>query len=324
MLPVKQILRKFPEKFSFCFAYGSGVKKQAGYTSEQLKDTLIDLMFCVDDTKQWHTDNLKMNAAHYSCIKLLGPSNIKRVQENFGAKVYCNTLVPIENGCSIKYGVISSGHLVQDLNNWADLYVAGRLHKPVQILIPPNSQKIIDALDKNLKNAILTACLLLPQKFSYFDLFYQIAKLSYSGDFRMIFGENKDKVKNIVQPQIESFINLYTPHLKQFSFCLQLPDGVCSSNEKLIFQDKRSQVIVSHLNDLPNNVVCKLLNNRPITEESLEMLAKDPKLSSRVAKSLESIVWRSSVTQSIKNIPTAGLTKAIRYSWKKVLKTFSK
>lgn len=324
MLPVHQILKKFPQKFAFCFAYGSGVKKQAGYTNEQLKDTLIDLMFCVDNAEQWHAENVHMNAEHYSCVKLLGASNIARIQEKFGANVYCNTLVPIETGCSIKYGVLSSKHLVRDLNDWTDLYVAGRLHKPIQILIPPNSQSITDALDRNLRSAIVAACLLLPQKFSYFDLFYHIAKLSYSGDFRMIFGENKDKVKNIVQPQLESFIDLYKPHLKQFSFCLQIPDVMSPHSERLISQDKSQQTLVKHLNGLPNNVMIKLLGRQPKTEDELIRLAKDPKLPSNFARSLESIVWRSSVTQSIKNIPTAGLTKAIRYSWKKALKTFSK
>lgn len=324
MLPVKQILKKFPQNFSFCFAYGSGVKKQTGYTNDQLKDTLIDLMFCVDDAKQWHAENIKMNSEHYSCIKLMGASNIARVQEKFGAKVYCNTLVSIENGCSIKYGVISSTDLLRDLNDWTDLYVAGRLHKPVQILIQPNSPNISNALELNLKNAITSACLLLPQKFSYYDLFYQIAKLSYSGDFRMIFGENKDKVRNIVQPQLESFIDLYTPLLKKFSFCLNLPNKEYSNNEKIISQDKSSQVLLRHLQELPNNVICKLLTRQPKTEENFKLLANDANLQSRVAKSIESIVWRSSITQSIKNIPTAGLAKAFRYSWKKALKTFSK
>lgn len=322
MLLINRILKKFPHKFAFCFAYGSGVKKQTGYTDEALKNTLIDLMFCVDDPTKWHTENLKLNNSHYSCIKLLGATNLSRVQENFGAKVYCNTLVPIENSCSVKYGVISSKHLVRDLVDWTDLYVAGRLHKPVQVIIPPNCDSINEALDRNYKNAIASACLLLPQRFSYFDLFYQISKLSYSGDFRMIFGENKDKVRNIVQPQLESFIALYAPHLNEFSHCLQLPQAV-NSNEEIV-QNKSTDIICKHLHQLPSTVILKLLKNQPKSNKTLEILAKDPQLPSKVAKCLESIVWRSSVTQSLKNIPTAGLAKSISYSWKKALKTFSK
>lgn len=37
------------------------------------------------------------------------------------------------------------------------------------------------ALDKNLKSAVTTACLMLPESFSEEDLFIEIAGLSYSG-----------------------------------------------------------------------------------------------------------------------------------------------
>lgn len=35
----------------------------------------------------------------------------------------------------IKYGVISTEALIDDLMHWKTLYVAGRLHKPVSITI---------------------------------------------------------------------------------------------------------------------------------------------------------------------------------------------
>lgn len=306
-----RILTQFPDKFAFCFAYGSGVKKQSGYTEADLKDTLIDLIFCVDDPLQWHKQNMAANPSHYSFMRLLGPSAVANFQTNYGAKMYCNTLVPIGDNCTIKYGVITTNDLCNDLNRWTDLYVAGRLHKPVTALTAPNAPRIHEAIEQNLKSAIRVALLLLPAAFSYYDLFYEIAQMSYKGDFRMVFGENKDKVRNIVRPQLDEFVQLYQPHLKQFSHCLHVPNSVDFRSDQ-IEQSKSDDTIELHLRDLPGNLASRIDNTR-----------RNFDLEKRVRAAMAQIVCRSSITQSLKNIPTAGVSKSLRYSWRKVLKTFS-
>lgn len=306
-----KILTRFPKDFAFCFAYGSGVKKQAGYTEATIKETLIDLIFCVDDPLQWHTQNIAMNPSHYSFMRFLGPSVISKYQTNYGAKMYCNTLVPIDSNCMIKYGVITVNDLCDDLNHWTDLYVAGRLHKPVTPLIEPNTSHIHTAIENNLKSAIRVALVLLPTEFSYYDFFYEIAQMSYKGDFRMIFGENKDKVRNIVQPQLEEFVHLYQPHLEQFSHCLHVPKSMDLLTER-IKQSKSPDTIQNHLRDLPKNLANIL--NKTQNNHNLE---------TRLRASMAQIVWRSGLSQSLKNIPAAGLLKSVQYSWRKALKTFS-
>lgn len=306
----KRILSTFPDKLAFCFAYGSGVKKQSGYTEAALKDTLIDLIFCVDDPLQWHTRNIAMNPSHYSFMRSLGPSAIAKFQTNYGANIYCNTLVPIDENCMVKYGVIATNDLCNDLNHWTDLYVAGRLHKPVTALIEPNGKHIESAIEKNFTNAICVALLLLPAEFSYYDLFYEIAQMSYNGDFRMVFGENKNKVRNIVQPQLEGFVHLYQPHLRQLSHCLHLPNST-DFREGRIEQSKSPEIIRYLLRGLPKSLEDEL--------NASEIGDMNKLLKGIMAKK----VRRSSITQSIKNIPTAGLSKSMRYSWQKALKTFS-
>ena len=50
-----------------------------------------------------------------------------------GAGVYFNPMVPW-GGRLIKYGVVEASRAQRDLEHWTDLYVSGRLHKPVREL----------------------------------------------------------------------------------------------------------------------------------------------------------------------------------------------
>lgn len=309
-----RILARFPYRFSYAFAYGSGVKQQTGYSASDPKDSLIDLVFCVDDPLSWHAENIRLNPSHYSCMRFFGAQTVANFQMKYGAKVYCNTLIPIEDGHCIKYGVISTDDLCADLSRWTDLYIAGRLHKPVSTLVRPNCDRVRDALNMNRVSAVRAGLLLLPAEFTYFDLFYAIAQLSYAGDFRMTFGEKKDKVRNIVSPQMQSFFELYLPHLKVFSANLRLPNEH-ELSDGLLKQDKSLVVIRQQLKQLPQTVLTKCGGEVECDDVARMQL--------KLRKSLATIVGRSSISQSLKNIPTAGLTKAIRYSWKKVLKTFS-
>lgn len=139
----------------------------------------------------------------------------------------------------------------------------------------------------------------------------------------MVFGENKDKVKNIVQPQMGQFHELYLPFMKQFKWCLHVSDAF---KGETMHQDKALHVIRRHVELLPFGVSNQLLLDDYIEakEAGLWRLASNPQLPRLVSKVIADIVWSSSARQSLKNIPTAGLTKAVRYAWQKALKTFSK
>uniref|UniRef100_A0A8C6IFG7 Phosphatidate cytidylyltransferase, mitochondrial n=1 Tax=Mus spicilegus TaxID=10103 RepID=A0A8C6IFG7_MUSSI len=126
---LRRILAHFPEDLSLAFAYGSMVYRQAGPNAHQ-ENPMLDLVFTIDDPVAWHAMNLKKNWSHYSFLKFLGPRIISSIQNNYGAGVYFNPLVRCD-GKLIKNGVISSGTLIEDLLNWNNLYIAGRLQKPV-------------------------------------------------------------------------------------------------------------------------------------------------------------------------------------------------
>ena len=64
----------------------------------------------------------------------------------------------------IKYGVATTSALIRDLWTWDNLFIAGRLQKPVLIMV---EDSIFDgALRANLDAAFAAALLLLPAHFS--------------------------------------------------------------------------------------------------------------------------------------------------------------
>ncbi|KAK5872679.1 hypothetical protein PBY51_013356 [Eleginops maclovinus] len=295
----RRILSQFPQDISLAFAYGSGVFKQQGTDQGQMGKNMLDFVFAVDDPVTWHTMNLLQNRKHYSILKMLGPTTISAVQNEHGASVYYNTLVPVD-GRIIKYGVIGTQSLIDDLMHWKTMYVAGRLHKPVKMLLQNENGKL--------------------QSFTEEDLFLQIAGLSYAGDFRMVIGEDKSKVANIVKDNIQHFRILYSNILRD------CPQVVYKSQQGKLEVDKSPEGQFIQLMALPRTLqqrITKLVDppgkNRDV-EEILLQVAQDPDCGAVVQQGISSIVKSSSITQSIKGIATAGLWKTVSYSSKKLMK----
>ena len=71
-------------------------------------------------------------------------------------------------------------HLLRDLDEWETLYLAGRLHKPVNVL--REEAKVHLAGQESLKNAVKVALLQLPATFTDQELYLKISGMSYRGD----------------------------------------------------------------------------------------------------------------------------------------------
>ncbi|XP_070137485.1 phosphatidate cytidylyltransferase, mitochondrial [Drosophila bipectinata] len=331
----RRAVKRFPlGSVSHMFAYGSGVKQQEGYqkVGTPSSGSVIDLVFCVRDALGFHAENLHRHPGHYSALKHLGPKFIAQYQERLGAGVYCNTLVPLPDvGVTIKYGVVSQEQLIEDLTDWRHLYLAGRLHKPVTDLVNPSDNPPLKAaLDRNLVSALEVSLLLLPEKFTGYELFHTIAALSYKGDFRMIFGENKQKVHNIVSPQINDFFALYQPalgELSQFVAVNMKGQEPGSRKPAILFEQDKSQTATAyHLRKIPGQLKSRLQKNAACRGDYpavVDHLSVAPQLPKVLQASVNDIVWRSSVTQSIKNIASAGVIKSLVYSYRKAQKTFA-
>lgn len=327
----KQIISRFPRgSLSYVFAYGSGVKQQLGQIKE---NNVIDFIFCVKDPIGWHAENISRHPSHYSAMRHLGPQFIAKYQANYGAGVYFNTLVPLSDvGVTIKYGVTCRDSMIKDLNDWKYLYIAGRLHKPVFNVVPvTDDAKLSKAIDGNLRSAFVVALLLLPERFSSFELFHAISALSYKGDFRMIFGENKQKVANIVKAQESEFMELYKPTMTQLTDYVAVDFSAKergSGTHIIQFeQDKSAAATEAHLRVLPSELRKTLIRNaafRGSYADIIEQLAGSHNLAKTLQASVNDLVWKSSITQTIKNIPSAGVAKSIIYGYRKAMKTFSK
>ncbi|XP_014668009.1 PREDICTED: phosphatidate cytidylyltransferase, mitochondrial-like [Priapulus caudatus] len=317
-LPVfNRLLKIFPKQYDLAFAYGSGVFQQTGHAN--IKNNMLDVIFIVKSPEQWHRKNLEENRRHYSFLKVFGPRSISRIQDGTGAVFISNTLVPWENRL-IKYGVISRHRFVQDMLDWDTLYISGRLHKPVLWLKDTRLNKVNTAVHVNLQSAVHTALLMLPECFNEQDLFLSIAGISYSGDFRMTVGEDRGKVKNIVGPNLHRFRELYEnildnmQHLhwnKSIASFEQSNDHSCLYHHLSLLPKTMQLLIWEHIN--------KDGRHRDL-EESLMSVSHDYECSYIVANAITRIVQRSSLTQSVKGIFTAGMVKSMKYSGQKLKK----
>ncbi|PHH71826.1 hypothetical protein CDD80_4972 [Ophiocordyceps camponoti-rufipedis] len=229
---LRLMLRQFNAPIVYCFAYGSGVFPQQASSSDQQPKSprsvhsrppealiraqgssprMIDFIFGVSHMQHWHSVNMRQHPHHYSAVASLGSGFVSRVQR-WGAGVYFNPYVDV-NGMLIKYGVTSIDNLVDDLSTWQNLYLAGRLQKPVKIL--RDHPRVRLANQHNLIAALRTALLLLPAEFDEGQLYATIAGLSYLGDPRMALPtEDRSKIANMVCHNAVHFRRLYAPLIR--------------------------------------------------------------------------------------------------------------
>lgn len=229
------------------------------------KKNMIDLIVVVQDSLLFHEANRRKNPHHYPSILVSSAASAAWWQRhdlpNFCApyltnpKVYFTVVSETSNNNTssssrsssiasggLKYGVVQTDDLMNDLWNWNYLYLAGRMHKPTVEIINnvPDQDSVKDSLSQamqfNLRAALSTALLLLsspsppstissplfdsssssfrtaPALCSSADIYTQIAALSYTGDFRMQYAaEDPHKIQKLVHSpgQLERFDTLY-------------------------------------------------------------------------------------------------------------------
>ncbi|GAV75041.1 Mmp37 domain-containing protein [Cephalotus follicularis] len=308
----------------FCCVYGSAL-----HPNNHDKSKMIDYVLGVSDPEQWHAENLKMNADHYAKrMGLMGGAKlITLVADKIGVGVHFNPFVEW-NDKRFKYGVVRMHDLVQDILNWERFYLSGRLQKPVHILVDNLDIENVNCV--NLRAAMSAALILLPPKFTEEDLYVKICSLSYMGDLRMLFAEDRNKVKKIVQGQFDLFQSRYKPFLEEYEAKELLRFSSSANPQTNISQECGLPVTRSLVSSLPPMVKSQIgmkLGVKNIQSESGRVI-NEVMTGSReeVARCMKKVLRRkvmvSSARQAASGLLTVGGVNAARYLASKMQKAW--
>jgi len=276
---------------------------------------MLDFMFAVTHPAHFHSINMAQHPSHYTFdARMLGSDYVSALQA-INPGVWFNTLVPM-NGVTIKYGVTTVDNLCSDLLNWNSLYLAGRMHKPLRIIKDDARVRLTQQV--NLTSAVRAALLTLPESFSETELFERIARISYTGDPRMVLpAENRGKVGNIVRSQGPQFKELY------HRLVVGLPGVHWPSHVQHIHQDVSPQARSLHLRKLPVNLIFHLKQRYGVQSKEEEnaywvRLAGEEKLPDMLDREMSAIVRWPATIQTLKGFLSAGMIKSVRYSTAKI------
>ncbi|KAL8048705.1 hypothetical protein ABFX02_07G084300 [Erythranthe guttata] len=277
----------------FACIYGSSL-----HPNNFNKTSMIDYILGVSDPQQWHTQNLKTNRNHYASwmVHLGGPRLITEVADYIGVGVHFNPFVSHKD----RVKVIIDNLEIEKLNS------------------------------VNLKAATSAALLLLPSKFSEEELYAKICSLSYMGDLRMLFAEDKNKVKKIVQGQFKLFQTMYKPLLEDFAARDLLRLSPFIDQKVNIIQDCGLSSTCSLVSSLPLPLRSKMgikLGEEKMFDESGRAIRKMVIKSKEegadcMRKILRNKVMISSARQAVAGLLTAGAVHGLRYVGNKMHKAW--
>ncbi len=294
---IEEFINKRPEVVA-AYGYGSGVFKQAGYTSKDKPQ--IDLIFVVDDLKEWHKKNFKLNKKDYS---LFGKLYIRFAKESKLKKATGITYLSgiKENGSIFKYGTIEEKDLSKYLETWESFYLPGRFQKTVYPI--KETKELKERIEKNREQALLLSAYLQEKdEVTKKDLLVTLCGLSYLGDTRMKFAENPRKVLNIVEGSFDIFDKMYKLDKKYFK-----------ETKDIITLEKSS--IKKDLNTLPQSLYDYIKDH--LTED-------DKVVKEKIEEYFTNMNKYESTKQTIKGLKTNGPCRSISYALKKVMKRFKK
>ena len=191
-------------KAEAAFGYGSGIFKQCGYDTKSRPQR--DVIFLVSDLKEWHLENMEKNPEDYSFIGRvhLTKNPVERIK-GLNKMTYFSQIK--DHGFSYKYGVIEEQDFLHNLNTWDNMFITGRFQKPVMRI--HSNEKVDGAIEYDRECALRIACILNQSETTIKELLISLCSLSYMGDTRMIFAENPNKVKNIVDGSFDLLKDIY-------------------------------------------------------------------------------------------------------------------
>jgi translocator assembly and maintenance protein 41 len=363
------------ENLIYAFGYGSGVLSQNRLqtsSSAEANDQndndkkMIDMILVVKDALGFHQQNLVQNPDHYPFwarrvntlrLFLYSPSWFSYKGSSYDAYlrdpgVYFN-VTP-----QLKYGIVQFDALVDDLEQWKYLYVAGRLHKPVVEITCHTGEegqrlKHVHQQQQNLPAALAAALLFdFHQKIKQqqlrppsevrntidihdrttmaSDVYMQIAGLSYAGDPRVGIAEDPQKTQHLVHApgQMERFDSLYRPSIQALERAGILSvhatggrwawDWNNPKAHRYLWSQLPRSVQTGHDWGSSNNNTTANANTISVKED----LNRDALCAASMAlhSRLVAIVAPAARCQAIKGVFTAGIMKSTQYALRKLSK----
>ena len=328
----------------------------------EMETKVIDMIVVVQDDLAFHRANVALNPSHYSsgmrrsdqataawCIWWQRHTPPRWLGRNPGVYFFLTD--------TVKYGVVQVDDLRDDLKEWKYLYLAGRMQKPVLTLIDDRRDEITPAVDNNhgvpsishlqqsvnLPAALASSLLLLSNDendnsttspegqtttTTASEIYQQIAKLSYLGDFRVAYGaEDPQKIQRLVEGpgQLERFESLYahaTAALQQQGILSIIKEDTGCTTLNLDSTTTSSETTVRPLKtttwswDTSPTAQQFLWNQLPFVTPTSSPNGYQHDLNTRLA----GIVAPTARYQSFKGIVTAGPQKAWNYAARKLAK----
>lgn len=280
------------------YGYGSGVFKQTSTTGKPL----TDVIFIVDDIREWHRENMQLNPKDYSLIGRihLSRKNIKKLKGKNGITYFSE----IPGGeYTFKYGVIEERDFVEGLDTWNNLFMAGRFHKPVLEL--KSDRRITNAISYNRNCALMISCIFCDEIVSASEIYNKLCGLSYLGDARMAIAENPHKVENIVNGSFDKLQEIYP---LDEDYIIQVEPGVYHIDHSTILE---------RIYELPEKLV-EFLEDMDTDFNDLDLLR---------INIMEYITSRNKVesrAQILQGVKTNGIVRSVPYALAKVKKRFAK
>jgi hypothetical protein len=283
--------------FKVAFAYGSSVYPQ----SRQKSKSMLDLILAVDNIEEFHNKNYEINPSDYSSISKFLIKNRLGIPHG----VLFNTDIRRDKW-RFKYGIVSLNELEADLWTWDQMYLAGRLQKPVLFLNSRTDslKNFYAALNYNRQSAFKLSCLIerLDSKLDKKNIYTRLISLSYNGDPRTKLAEAPDKIENILNNQLNLFDEIYgemfeNRHLKLEQHLSGLPFSYLKKLYELCGW-REIKPGISHL-------ACKIESNKKI-----------------LVKGMEDLVYKSALKQSFRGLWTAKPSTILSYSVAKLKKKF--
>ncbi|KAE8647783.1 hypothetical protein Csa_002836 [Cucumis sativus] len=310
----------------FCCIYGSTL-----HPNNHDKSKMVDLILGVSDPQKWHEKNIRLNKDHYASwmVYLGGGKLVTKVADAIGVGVHFNPYV-MWNDKMLKYGVARMHDLIQDIQYWKTFYLSGRLQKPVNILVDSLDVQQLNSV--NLRSAVSAALLLLPPKFTEVDLYAKICSLSYMGDLRMLFAEDRDKVNKIVRGQFPLFQSMYRPCLEQYKTKELLQFSPRGDDQANISQDcglSATEYLVSSLpTTVWNTLGLRLGEKRSlsgpgrVTGRNQVLIQSRKEVADCMQRVLRRKVMVSSARQAVSGVLAVGGVKAAKYLGSKMCKAW--